>query len=420
MKIDEIIDNLARGTLDEVSSALKYMYDSSLDNEDAYIDLFRKACDGEFNTDAMLEARRFMFLLRIARIGREIFQQNGVEWTKEARGAVASSAYATYINMKRANPYVACDILRAAEDEAAREAAMLLTTPVPAPAPADAPTPDAPVADAMPAPAANAPVAAGKKTKSKPKTKPKSKKARARATRAHALALPVPAAEPVPPTPEPTQVPVDAAPVTETPAPAPVPVRVVAWLTRHAPTPEQSAWWQQRDIQVRTSAAFAEANYAFANGTDVAKFASDAAGDAELVAVVAVLPPTMIQDAIKGLGKTPLVRAVMNRVVDPQDAEKVSYEWAGTWEQVVKVVIETAPFDIAPPSDPTPTPAPPPPPPPPSDPTPTPDTPPTPPDVPPAPNAPDVPTTTPAPAASTPADARVSTSRRKARSLSYF
>ncbi len=178
----------------------------------------------------------------------------------------------------------------------------------------------------------------------------KSKKSAARARRtAQVLPAAVPPAqvEPVPP-----------AQPTETPVPTPAPKRVVVWLTRHAPTSAQEAWWNARGVDISYSASFALAKWQLSSGTDVAKFATEAAGAAELIAVVGVVPMPMLPDALRALGSTPLLRAVMNRVVDPQDTEKVSYAWAGAWERIVKVVVDTQPFDPfdmpTPPSDPAP------------------------------------------------------------------
>jgi hypothetical protein len=124
--------------------------------------------------------------------------------------------------------------------------------------------------------------------------------------------------------------------------------KVVAWLTRHAPEQAQRDYFESRGLTVVQPKSFADAGYSFSNGKDVAKYAQDAAHEAggTLALTVAVVPMQFVNDAVKALGDVPLIRAEMDRKVDPNDPNKAVFVWRGTFKRVVKVDIIEEPFEL--------------------------------------------------------------------------
>jgi hypothetical protein len=125
-------------------------------------------------------------------------------------------------------------------------------------------------------------------------------------------------------------------------------VNVVAWLTRHAPEQAQRDYFESRGLTVVQPKSFADAGYSFSNGKDVAKYAQDAADEVggTLTLVVAVVPMQFVNAAVEALNDVPLIRAEMDRKVDPDNPNKAIFVWRGTFKRVLKADVIEEPFEL--------------------------------------------------------------------------
>ena len=125
-------------------------------------------------------------------------------------------------------------------------------------------------------------------------------------------------------------------------------VKVVAWLTRHAPEGSQRDYFESRGFVVVQPKSFVDVGYSFSNGKDVARYAQDAADEVggTLALTVAVVPMQFVNAAVEALNGVPLVRAEMDRKVDPNDPNKAVFVWRGTFKRVLKADVIEEPFEL--------------------------------------------------------------------------
>ena len=122
-------------------------------------------------------------------------------------------------------------------------------------------------------------------------------------------------------------------------------VTTVVWATRHQPSKEQKLFFGKASKHV----ALTGDALTFQSGTHAWEEVLKANGGQAPTYVVGVIPVGMIADYLKVAGETPLLRAVMNSVSTPKadgGEPTRTYQWAGSYEQIKKVEVVTAPFTM--------------------------------------------------------------------------